>query len=154
MITRKINQKKIAIFSFILLACFFNLFLISHAVLGADSDFTLNFDPGNTLSNVTKLGNNDPATITYGIINTALIFLGLITVVMIIIAGFLWLFAAGNEEKIKKAQGILKGALIGLLIIMASYGAAQYIFDKIIEITAEAPASTVTTPDTDTPEGS
>jgi len=98
--------------------------------------YDINFDETGILNQTTKLGNTDPATITYNIVNYALLFLGIITVVMIIVAGFIWMFAAGEEEKIKKAQGILKGAILGLVIIMASYGIAQYIFDKLVYITA------------------
>lgn len=106
---------------------------------GADdassNDFTLTFDPSNILGDTTKLGNKDPATVTYSVVNYALLFLGLITVIMIIISGFMWIFAAGNEEKIKKAQDIMKGAILGLLVVMVSYGVAQYVFNKLVTIT-------------------
>ncbi|MFA6027404.1 MAG: hypothetical protein WC752_00555 [Patescibacteria group bacterium] len=117
------------------------------AATASDSDLT--FDPGGTLSDVTDLGNRDPASITYDVVNYALLFLGLITVVMIIISGFMWIFAAGNEEKIKKAQEILKGAVIGLLVIMISYGAAQYVFDKLVEITTGAVPTTTSSTETE-----
>jgi len=133
MLQKKKNKKFIS--TLLLMIVFFSGILLFANHYVAASDFTLGFDDGETLQRTTKLGNNDPATITYGIVNWALIFLGLATVIMIIIAGFMWLFAAGNEEQVKKAQAILKGAIIGLLVIMASYGAANYIFTKIVEIT-------------------
>lgn len=109
----------------------------------------IGFDTDKKLSTTTELGNTDPATMTYSIINYALMFLGLITVIMIIIAGFLWMFAAGNEQKMEKARGILVGAILGLIIVMASYGAAQYIFTKLIGITTGTTSSgSSTTPST------
>lgn len=98
--------------------------------------YTLDFDPtvgGVTtpLETYTKLGQNDPAAIVFIIVNYALIFLGMITVILIIVAGFMWLFAAGQEDKIKKAKDILKGAVTGLVITLASYGLAQYLFNVI-----------------------
>ncbi|MFH0818765.1 MAG: hypothetical protein V1898_02105 [Patescibacteria group bacterium] len=94
-------------------------------------DFSLGFDKDGKLKSGTDLGNTDPATIAFSVINNALFFLGVITVIMIVFAGFMWVFAAGEEEKIKKAQGILKGALLGLFVIIASYGIVSYIFGAI-----------------------
>lgn len=143
--SKKSKQKSLI---FLMLSICLIIFLINIPAVFAN-DFTLTFDDSSqTLQKTTLLGQNDPATIAYGIINWALVFLGLITVIMIVISGFMWLFAAGNEERIKKAQGILKGAVMGLLVIMASYGAAQYIFTKIADITVQqVPAEgTTTTP--------
>lgn len=98
--------------------------------------YTLTFDPtaGGTakpLLTYTKLGAKDPAYIVFSIINVSLIFLGTITLVLVIVSGFMWLLAGGEEEKIKKAKDILKGAVMGLVIVLASYGLAQYIFSAL-----------------------
>lgn len=98
--------------------------------------YTLTFDPtaGGTatpLKTYTKLGTNDPAYIVFSIINFSLIFLGTITLILVIASGFMWLLAGGEEEKIKKAKDILKGAVMGLVIVLASYGLAQYIFSAL-----------------------
>jgi uncharacterized BrkB/YihY/UPF0761 family membrane protein len=74
----------------------------------------------------------------FAIVNTALVFLGMITVILVIVAGFMWLFAGGEEEKIKKAKEILKGAVTGLVIVLGSYGLAQYIFTALRYATAGA----------------
>lgn len=102
--------------------------------------YDLNFDPttGTTttpLKTYSKLGSADPAYIVFTIVNTALLFLGMVTVILIIVAGFMWLLAGGAEEPITKAKAILKGAIIGLVIVMASYGLAQYLFTAIQQAT-------------------
>lgn len=98
--------------------------------------YDLTFDPkvGSVtapLKTYSKLGTKDPAYIVFTIVNTSLIFLGMVTIILILVAGFMWLFAGGEEEKIKKAKDILKGAVTGLVIVLASYGLAQYIFTAI-----------------------
>ncbi len=93
--------------------------------------YTLGFDTSGALKTYTQLGNEDPATIVFSIVNTALIFLGMITLILILVAGFLWLTAAGEEEKIKKAKGIINGAMLGLIVVLGSYGLAQYLFTAI-----------------------
>lgn len=98
--------------------------------------YSLEFDPSaggysNPLQSYTQLGDNDPVAIVLLLVNTALIFLGTITLVLFIVAGFMWLTAGGNEEKVTKAKDIMKGAVIGLVIVLGSYGIAQYIFTAI-----------------------
>lgn len=93
--------------------------------------YTLGFDTTGDLQSYTQLGTEDPATIVFTIVNTALIFLGTITLILMIVAGFLWLTAAGEEEKIKKAKDIIGGATIGLVVVLGSYGLAQYLFTAI-----------------------
>ena len=75
----------------------------------------------------TGLGDQDPVRLTVNIIAWALSLLGLIFLCLIIYGGFAWLFAGGNEDKIKKAKGIIKNATIGLFIVVASYGIVNYI---------------------------
>lgn len=110
--------------------------------------YTLGFDPDNTLATTTKLGSRDPAGIVFAIVNTGLIFLGMVTVVIIIVAGFMWLFAAGAEEKITKAKDLLKGAIIGLVIVMMSYGLAQYVFTALVKATQPTSSSVTTNTNT------
>lgn len=98
--------------------------------------FNLDFDPpvsgiDSPLQTYSQLGTQDPATIVFTLINTALIFLGTITLILIIVSGYLWLTAAGEEDKIKKAKDIMKGAILGLVIVLGSYGLAQYLFTAI-----------------------
>lgn len=48
-------------------------------------------------------------------------FVGLVTVILIIYAGFLVLTGAGDDEKLKKAKSIIKYAIIGIFLLVASY---------------------------------
>ncbi len=50
---------------------------------------------------------------------------GLILFVLLITAGFSLLTSAGNPDSVKKAQGKIVSALIGFIIIFASYWLAQ-----------------------------
>lgn len=54
-------------------------------------------------------------------INYALSIAGLVAVIFIIIGGFQYTTAAGNEEQSKKATNTLKFAVIGLVIVFAAY---------------------------------
>lgn len=63
----------------------------------------------------------DPRLTVAHIIRVALEFLGIIFVVLTMYAGFLWMTAGGNEEKVTKAKSLLFQAVIGLAIILTAY---------------------------------
>ena len=55
------------------------------------------------------------------IVNFALGFLGVIAVIMIIYGGFLYVTAAGADEKIQSAKKIIMYSVIGIIIILLSF---------------------------------
>ncbi|NCN22041.1 hypothetical protein GW758_00740 [Candidatus Falkowbacteria bacterium] len=65
------------------------------------------------------------------IIGVILSFLALIFLVLTIMAGFKWMTAGGNDEEVKKAQTSLKNAVIGLVIVLASYAITYFIFNSL-----------------------
>jgi phage shock protein PspC (stress-responsive transcriptional regulator) len=69
------------------------------------------------------------------IIRVLLGFLGLIAVVLVLYAGFQWMTAAGNEEKVATAQSTLRAGLIGLVIILAAFAIASFIINTILNET-------------------
>jgi len=73
---------------------------------------------------------NPGATAAY-IINLALSLVGIIAVIIVIYAGFLWLTSSGSEEKVTKAKTILSSALIGLLIIFSAYAITRFVISSI-----------------------
>ncbi len=56
------------------------------------------------------------------LINAVLSMLGLIFVILTIISGIRWMTAAGNQERVTKAKAAIKQSLIGLFIVVASWG--------------------------------
>ncbi|MEK9132982.1 MAG: hypothetical protein AAB606_04735 [Patescibacteria group bacterium] len=55
------------------------------------------------------------------LVNFGLGFLGLLAVVMVIYGGFLYVSSAGNEENVNKAKKILLYAVVGVVLIIASF---------------------------------
>lgn len=83
----------------------------------------------------TGLGTKGPTDVAVNIITWVVGFLALIFLCLMLYGGFAWLSAGGNEDKIKKAKGIIKAGLIGLLIVMASYGITIYIINEFVGVT-------------------
>ena len=57
--------------------------------------------------------------------------LGIIFVILIIIAGYNWMTAAGDEAKVTKAKETLQRAVIGLIIIIAAYAITAFVFKSL-----------------------
>lgn len=65
------------------------------------------------------------------VIGAVLAFVGVIFLILIIYGGITWMTAGGNEEKIKKAKGLIVNSIIGLVIILAAYSIVSFIFTQI-----------------------
>ncbi len=61
------------------------------------------------------------------IIQLALSILGVLFVIFMIYAGYLWLTAAGNEQKVSKAKRIIFQSIIGLVLVIAAYTITYFI---------------------------
>lgn len=86
---------------------------------------------GKTLGQASGLGQTaDAQTTVIQIINTVLGLLGIITIVLILYAGFKWMTSQGNEEEISSAQKIIKAAVLGLIIILSAYSITLFVFEK------------------------
>jgi len=55
------------------------------------------------------------------IIRIALSFLGVLFLCLTLYAGFEWMTAGGNDDKVSKAKTLLQQAVIGLVIIISAY---------------------------------
>jgi hypothetical protein len=124
-------MKKILSF-FILSFLFFFLVgpLASAQLLNSDVAGELN-KKAETTTGQAGLTNISLGVLAANIIQVLLSLLGVIFLVLIIIAGFKWMTAAGNEEQIKKAQASMKSAIIGLVLILAAYAITYFVFNYL-----------------------
>lgn len=67
------------------------------------------------------------------VVNIALSILGVIFIVLMIIAGYTWMMASGNEQKVTESKSIIKRAIIGLIIVLASWAIWNLIFTTFID---------------------
>ncbi len=107
--------------------------LFSFSVLTAQAQI-----PSTTSSDFTSIGTSfglsstiDPRLILINLTRLVLSFTGLLAVIMVLYAGFLWMTSLGNEERIAKARATLTGGLIGLVIIISSYALVSFVIGAL-----------------------
>ena len=65
------------------------------------------------------------------IITPALALVGLIFLVLMVYAGFLWMTAGGQTDQVQKAKDLMIRAVIGVIIITAAYAVTSYVFTAL-----------------------
>ena len=66
------------------------------------------------------------------VIRVAIGLVGIIFVILAIYAGFLWMTAAGSDEKVDKAKKTLTNAVIGIVLVVAAYAIASFVLQTAI----------------------
>jgi len=85
------------------------------------------------------LASTDIRIIAVRIINVLLGFLGVITLGLILYAGFLIMTSGGAEDKIAQGRKIMINAVIGLVIIMSAWAITKFILNSLLAATTGMP---------------
>jgi len=122
----KLTNKKIYIFPVII---FFILFInFAQAQLSTDVKQEMDMqDQAFTRGAGYDIRSNLGSTLRV-VIEGFLGLLGVIFIILIIIAGYNWMTAAGDEQKVTKAKDTIQRAIIGLIIILAAYSITYFVF--------------------------
>ncbi|MCB9798650.1 hypothetical protein H6758_02905 [Candidatus Nomurabacteria bacterium] len=114
----------------------FGILLLVLAVLFAP-DFAFAGGPnlGLEFGSNTGLGKSDVRITIARIIKVVLSVLGILTLVLILFAGFKWMTAGGDESNVDSAKMIMKNAVIGLAIVMVSYALTDFILTNLYKQT-------------------
>lgn len=83
------------------------------------------------------LGNRDIRSTAASIINVLMGLLGIIAVVIILIGGFEWMTAGGNEDKVGEAKKRIMQGIIGLVIILSAWAIARFVLTQLVGATSE-----------------
>ena len=103
-----------------------------HAQQLETEDF-LDSDFGDTAG----LGQADLKQTIGQLIRVLLGFLGVIAVVVILLGGFKWMTAGGNDEKVTEAKQLIIAGIIGLAIILSAFAIATFVISSIVSATQD-----------------
>lgn len=91
----------------------------------------------NAIQSSIKLGSGDVRQTVARIINVALGFLGIIAVVIVLLGGFKYMIAGGNEEKTTEARKLIVSGIIGLAIILSAWAITSFVISRLVTATQE-----------------
>lgn len=72
------------------------------------------------------------ASIVGIVINTFLGILGVLFLAYILYAGYNWMTAQGDEEKVTKAKDTIQRAVIGVIVCIAAYAITYFVFQNLV----------------------
>ena len=106
-------------------------FLLSNAtMLFAEGESATSY-----LENITTTGNGtNILDFAKNLLNTVIALAGLVCVVMLVMAGYSYITAAGDEVKVKKASQTLTLAIVGLAICFIAVLLVQYVLTDLLKV--------------------
>lgn len=110
---------------------------VASAKVAADGSITDVFgtaeitDPNNGIA----LGDQSLQTTAVRLINVALSLLGIIAVVIVLIGGFKWMTAGGNEDKVAEARKLIFAGIVGMAIILSAWAIAKFVLNNLAQAT-------------------
>lgn len=140
-ISRRFNSKGKRVLSFLVLLSLFllvvQLFLLNHPSV-ANASLLSNqkgFGSGGEIE--AKFGG-PPKDVRITVANVLKVFLGFVGitfVVLMLLAGYKWMTAGGNEQKVEEAKSTISRAAIGLVIVLMAWSVTQYVTACVLKAT-------------------
>ncbi len=119
-------------------------FVLAPLALAQGADFGLSNAAKNADLPGSQAVMNDPQlavqTAIGRLIGSALTFVGVIFLILVIYGGVMWMTSGGNEEKAGKAKKLIGAAVIGMVIIFGAYVITSFVFDTVRTATSPAPS--------------
>lgn len=113
-----------------LAALFIGMFLLLASVEPALSQYGL----GETAEKAGLKGaikSSSIADLIGNVVGAALTMVGVLFLILMLYGGIIWMTARGNETETDKALKTIKSAIIGLIIVVASYAITNFVFQAI-----------------------
>ena len=105
----------------------YNAFYANAAIL-SDNGQGINENVNNLNKNAGFEASTNLGVIMQYVIQAFLSLLGIIFVVLMLYAGYNWMTAAGDEQKVEKAKDTLTRAIIGIIITVSAYAITYFVF--------------------------
>lgn len=101
------------------------------------TDATVNATGGLLPKTVAGAGNVEG--VIGKVISIILSMFGIVFFLLIFYAGFQWMTAQGNSDKVEKAKETILAAAIGLIIVLAAYAITNFVFTNLVPAASTTP---------------
>lgn len=119
--------KKIMVGGVVVASIFFGVITVSAQTPAAPEWNTIKYQA----KALNQLPYTNAADIIGLVIRGLMMFMGAIMFGLVVYAGFLWMTAQGNGEKIEQAKGIIVWATLGVAVMMVSYVIVNFVFGSL-----------------------
>lgn len=113
----------------------------AHAQALTSDQFFGDYSTSDDFASAAGLGSGSLTQTIASIIRVILGFLGVVAVVIILIGGFKWMIAGGNNDKVGEARKYIFAGITGLVIILSAYAIAEFVIDQITSAVAASSSS-------------
>lgn len=128
----------------IIIVILFTPFFVVHAQYGID--VTADQTP------ITNFKGASLQTMIGELLGAVLSLVGILFFALMVYGGVVWMSAAGNQEREKKAGGIMIGATIGVVIVLSSYVLVGFLFSNVGQNLNTPSSSSSSVTDIDSPK--
>lgn len=88
-----------------------------------------------------EVNNNDIFSLIQTVISGFLAIIGLYLLIYLLYAGYNWMTARGEEEKVEKAKDTINRLIIGLIIIVGAYAISIFVLGRLQQGTLKSGSS-------------
>jgi len=78
----------------------------------------------------------DPVELAGTVVQSLLSFLGVVFLILMIYAGFIYMMARGNDAEAAKARDIMINATMGLAVVFGGYAISSYVITRLVGVVA------------------
>ena len=71
------------------------------------------------------------------VIKTALGLVGVVFLILMVYAGYIWMIARGDEAKVEKSKNTIINSTIGLIIVLGAYAITNYVVSALLTTTVK-----------------
>jgi len=72
----------------------------------------------------------DANSLLSGLLNAAYLGAGILCVVIIVIAGYIYVTSSGDASSVKRAKDAILGAVIGIIVIIMAFAITQFVIGR------------------------
>ncbi len=81
-----------------------------------------------------KTGTIEPVSIVGKVVGTVLGFLGVVFLILMVKAGFSWMLAGGDPQKVINAKKSIVNSVGGLIVCLSAYFLSTFIIENLINV--------------------
>lgn len=100
---------------------------VNVGAVNAINDVCTNITAGDPVPTVCQGNTDNTRTLIKTVINTLLYIIGIISVIMVIIGGFMYSVSSGDSANVTKAKNTIVYALVGLVIAFLAYAMVNWV---------------------------